>query len=96
MNDHDAKPKDDGAESLSTAGLGVVLHDTIEAAQGRSYISDGIGHLPDGEVVRISECSLGWHLECCRILRTFIAEHKDKTPNAKLTGVPPTDATKEQ
>ena len=83
MSDHDATTKADGAESLSTAGLGVALHDTIEAAQGRAYISDGLGHLPDMEIIHIAEWSLGQHVECCRILQTFIAEHKGKTPNVK-------------
>lgn len=55
--------------------LGEELFDKVEAAQGYSYISDGIDGAEDAEVMDIAKRSLKYHRECIRLLERFLKKY---------------------
>lgn len=66
--------------------LGEKLFNLVQASQGFSFISDGIGDFSDDEVIKIAKNSLTWTKETIGILEKFIREHKirRKSGTAKI------------
>lgn len=59
--------------SAETEALATDLYAVIEADQGFSYISDGVGNMTRTEILDIARKSLASHERCVRLLRGWLA-----------------------
>ena len=85
MIDHDAKPKADSAESLSTAGLGV-RHESYEF-QGVEYLRGSAG----GLILACPKCGYEHFREPVNYFWSLVPENKellDRWPESSWRGCP--------